>query len=115
MNIAQREFPAELQGIATSIALETGKTLTPEDFLQPLLARLNFWYPLAISKPEQVLNRWQELSSYARNCPVRILSFDSIIEGTTRGLTPGGALLVELDSGEWREVVSGEVSLRKVE
>lgn len=115
VNIAQQGFPAELQEIATSIALETGRRLTPDDFLAPLLLRLNSWYLLALTEPERVVTRWQELSTYAYNCPVRIISGDSIIEGTTRGLTPGGALRVELDSGEWREIVSGEVSLRKVE
>jgi len=115
VNIAQQEFPVELQGIATSIALETGRRLTPDDFLTPLLVSLNSWYPLAICNPERVVIRWQELSTYAYNCPVRIISGDSIIEGTTRGLTPGGALRVELNSGGWREIVSGEVSLRKAE
>ena len=115
VNIAQQEFAVELQEIATSIALETDKLLTPDDFLSPLLMRLNSWYPSVISEPERVVTRWQELSSYAYNGPVRIISGDSIIEGITRGLTPGGALQVELDSGEWREIVSGEVSLRKVE
>ncbi len=114
VNVAQQEFPDDLKAIATSMLLETAKTLTLEDVLTPLLAKLNVWYPCVWTAPEQIINRWQELSSYARDCPVRILSFDLTIEGTTRGLTTAGALLVELDSGEVREVVSGEVSLRKV-
>jgi len=32
----------------------------------------------------------------------------------TRGLTPSGALIVELASGERREIVSGEVKIRAV-
>jgi BirA family biotin operon repressor/biotin-[acetyl-CoA-carboxylase] ligase len=113
INIAQKEFPDELRATATSLFLETQKTLTPEDFLRPLLARLNCWYPLAISQPEKIIERWQQLSSYTNACEVRIISGGAIIEGVTKGLTASGALLVELANGERREIVSGEVSLRK--
>jgi BirA family biotin operon repressor/biotin-[acetyl-CoA-carboxylase] ligase len=115
VNIAQKEFADELQALATSLFLETHKNFTPEDFLQPLLARLNTWYPLALWQPETIIDRWQQLSSYANDCPVRIISGETICEGITRGLTAGGALVLELANGERREIVSGEVSLRKAE
>lgn len=113
VNLMQKTFPDELQQTATSLFIETQTEITPDDFLQPLLARLTHWYAVSISQPETVISRWQELSSFAEDCAVRIISHDTIIEGITRGLTSNGALLVELDSGEQREIVSGEVSLRK--
>lgn len=112
VNVAQRHFPGEIGEIATSLSLETGSSVSPEDLVQPLLKRLEYWCTLAITKDEIVIARWEELSSYARNCAVRIESADGSIEGVTRGLTPKGALVVELSTGEMREIVSGEVSLR---
>jgi BirA family transcriptional regulator, biotin operon repressor / biotin---[acetyl-CoA-carboxylase] ligase len=113
VNVAQKTFSDELQKTATSLFLETQREVTPTEFLPRLLARLNHWYAVSISQPENIISRWQELSSFARDCAVRIISHQTFVEGITRGLTTSGALLVELDDGELREIVSGEVSLRK--
>lgn len=114
VNLRQKVFPDELHAIATSLFIETQQTVTPEEFLQPLLVRLNHWYGLVIAQPAAIIERWQQLSSFAKDCPVRILSSEVEIFGVTRGLTASGALLIELDDGEMREIVSGEISLRKV-
>jgi BirA family biotin operon repressor/biotin-[acetyl-CoA-carboxylase] ligase len=113
VNLGQREFPEELKGAATSLLIESGQSVTPEDFLKPLLDRLEYWYRRAVAQPSEVITRWEAMSSYARNCVVRVENSDSIIEGTTRGLTAKGALVIETDGGEMREIVSGEVKLRK--
>jgi BirA family biotin operon repressor/biotin-[acetyl-CoA-carboxylase] ligase len=114
VNLAQRDFPDEIRQAATSVLLETGSSITADDLLPPLLDRLDLWYRAATNRPADVLDRWQELSSFARGCAVRIDSPGGAIEGTTRGLTSEGALRVELDGGGIKEVVSGEVTLRKL-
>lgn len=112
LNVAQREFPDEVSAVATSLLIETGRSLAPDDVLNPLLERLTRWYEIAVTEPSKMLVRWEELSSYARGCAVRVESSDWSIEGVTRGLASTGALRVELANGEIREVFSGEVSLR---
>ena len=112
LNVAQREFPEEVSAVATSLLIETGRSLAPDEVLNPLLERLTTWYEIAVTEPSTVLARWEELSSYARGCAVRVESSDWSIEGVTRGLAGTGALRVELANGEIREVFSGEVSLR---
>ncbi|HKS39561.1 MAG TPA: biotin--[acetyl-CoA-carboxylase] ligase [Blastocatellia bacterium] len=113
VNLGQREFPAELKETATSLLIESEQLVTPDEFLKPLLERLEYWYRQATAQPPEVIARWEAMSSYARNCVVRVESSDSIIEGTTRGLTAKGALVIEMAGGERREIVSGEVKLRK--
>jgi BirA family transcriptional regulator, biotin operon repressor / biotin---[acetyl-CoA-carboxylase] ligase len=113
VNIAQREFPADLKDIATSLLIESGKEITPDEFLGPLLARLDVWYRKALAQPAEIIAQWEARSSYARDCAVRVESSDGVIEGTTRGLAPSGALTLELTTGEQREIVSGDVTLRK--
>jgi BirA family biotin operon repressor/biotin-[acetyl-CoA-carboxylase] ligase len=112
VNIAQRSFPGDLEFSATSLLLETGRLIEPEGFAQPMLERLEHWYKTVITHPDQVIERWEELSSYARGRRVGVESADGAIEGITRGLTSRGALILEMDSGEIRAVVAGEVSLR---
>ncbi len=113
VNLGQREFPEELKETATSLLIESGQLVTPDDFLKSLLERLEYWYRQATAQPSEVIARWEAMSSYARNCVVRVENSDSIIEGITRGLTAKGALVIEMTSGERREIVSGEVKLRK--
>jgi BirA family biotin operon repressor/biotin-[acetyl-CoA-carboxylase] ligase len=114
VNLAQEDFPEEIRQSATSLLKETGKRVAPGEILEPLFERLDRRYRQSLADPGAVTDRWEELSSFARDCPVRVTSFDSVIEGLTRGLSQRGGLMIELDGGEIREVVSGEVSLRKI-
>lgn len=115
VNISQSEFPDELEQSATSLFLEAGRQIAPDDFMSPLLDRLEHWYRRAISQPEDVIERWEQLSTYARGCPIYIETADETIEGVTQGLAASGALRVRLENGEVRVIVSGEVKLRRTE
>jgi len=112
VNLGQRDFPGELRQTATSVFIESGKQVEPDEFLSPLIDKLEHWYRMAISDPRAVTERWQKLSSYARDCPVRVRLPDGELDAVTRGLTEAGALIIELGNGERREIVSGEVTLR---
>lgn len=114
VNIGQRSFAGDIGTSATSLLLETRRQIDPEDFARPMLERLERWYRTVITHPEQVIERWEQLSSYARRRRVAVESPEGAVEGSTRGLTSRGALILEMDNGEIREVVSGEVRLRAV-
>jgi len=114
VNIAQRFFPEQVTAGATSLFLETGRAIVPEDFVGVMLPRLDHWYAASMSRSDAVIARWEELSSSAHDCLVRVESSDGAVEGVTRGLTTTGALIVELANGERREIVSGEVKVRAV-
>lgn len=112
VNLAQQEFPVEIRSTATSLMMETSRLVTPEDFLQPLLSRLNYWYDRMLAAPSQVLERYQELSSFARGCTVRAVigegQSEAVVEGVTRGVTSTGALMIETE-GRIRVLSSGVV------
>lgn len=114
VNLLQEEFPEEIRHSATSLLIEIGLRVAPEDFLKPLLERLDGWYRACEGRPREIIARWEELSSYGCGRRVRILSGGESIEATTRGLTPDGALLIELEDGRMREIVSGEITLRAI-
>ncbi|HKY06366.1 MAG TPA: biotin--[acetyl-CoA-carboxylase] ligase [Blastocatellia bacterium] len=112
VNLRQQSFPEELRETATSLLLETGRIIDAGEFLPPLLDRLDTWYRASVTRPSEVIARWEALSSYARDCRVLVATGSGMLEGVTRGLTARGGLLVE-SQGECREVLSGEVTLRK--
>ena len=115
VNLSQREFPDELRNSATSLFLESGRLIEPREFLWPLLDRLQYWYQVSTDGPGPVLARWEQMSSYARGCAVRVTSVAKEFVGLTGGLSESGALIVQLVSGERIDLVSGEVSLRKLQ
>ncbi|HWO01871.1 MAG TPA: biotin--[acetyl-CoA-carboxylase] ligase [Blastocatellia bacterium] len=112
INLAQREFPEEIRDSATSMLIESGKLIEPDDFLTPLLGRLEDWYRSALREPKAVIDRWCELSTYAYDCAVSVETPNGLIDGLTRGLAPSGALVIEV-AGQRHEITSGEVRLRK--
>jgi BirA family biotin operon repressor/biotin-[acetyl-CoA-carboxylase] ligase len=114
VNLTQRSFPDQIGDAATSILLETGREISPEDFVEAMLPRLELWYAASLAESDRVIARWGELSSSGYDCLVRVESSDDSVEGLTRGLTATGALIVELANGERREIVSGEVKVRSV-
>ncbi|HJQ25046.1 MAG TPA: biotin--[acetyl-CoA-carboxylase] ligase [Blastocatellia bacterium] len=113
VNLGQRDFPFELQAVATSLLIESGERVTPDAFAAPLLGRLDAWYQVALRQTAEIIARWQELSSYAEGCAVRVEDGERALEGITRGLAPTGALIVETAGGERCEIVAGEIRLRK--
>jgi BirA family transcriptional regulator, biotin operon repressor / biotin---[acetyl-CoA-carboxylase] ligase len=115
VNLNQQQFPPEISTTATSLALQLGHAIDVADFRERLLARLAHWYSgWQHDEGRAVLERWQQLSSYAHNQNVTVILDDEHIIGTTAGLTKDGALLLQLADGTLRTLLVGEVSkLRK--
>lgn len=110
LNVNQREFPAELAGIATSLRIETGSEQNPE-FLLPALARsieshLNI---LETSGATAILRLFETASSYAAGRRVTVELPAGEITGTTAGLTAEGFLRVRSDGGGEVTVTAGGV------
>ena len=118
VNLLQREFPPEIATLATSVIIETGLSVGPDELLPRLFERLDRWYALAVNSPRVVLMRYEELSSFARGCRVRVTATggtEAHFDGTTRGLTESGALIVVADDGGEHIVVSAEIEkIRRV-
>ena len=106
-------LPAEIQVTSTTLLAESGGPIRPDQLLQTVIEKLDYWCGRAGTDHDAVARRWQELSTYANGCSVRITSANSTLEGVTRGLAPGGALRVQAADGTIHEVASGDVSLRR--
>ena len=105
VNLGQEEFPEDIRATATSMLKETGLLIAPSDLVAPLLDRLDRWYKLVASDPAEVVTRWEQSSTYARDCRVSIDTSEGPLEGITAGLNSAGALIVELPGGETREEI----------
>lgn len=110
VNLNHYSFPPELSEIATSLRLESGQSFAVASFRNALLDRLAFWYEeLRQHRARRVLQRWQELSSYARGKQVIVIFDHEEFCGETVGLNDSGALQLKTSSGETRTVLAGEI------
>jgi BirA family transcriptional regulator, biotin operon repressor / biotin---[acetyl-CoA-carboxylase] ligase len=113
INLNHREFPKELEVIATSIALESGVVQAREPLVIALLKALDEEIAL-LESPDaaDILTRFTEASNWVEGKRVRLESRADTPDGytgTTAGLDANGFLLVEGDDGKLRTVISGGV------
>jgi len=111
INVNQAKFPAELREIATSLRMETGTEWSRVELCAALLKSLDREYRALLNHGaaarSSVLKRFEENSSSARGCKVRIEEGDEV-EGVTDGLDARGFLQVRTAGGV-RTVLSGTV------
>lgn len=113
VNMEAAEFPADLQGIATSILMETGRPLSRLDLLVRVLERLEELY-LAVKESgfASVLDAWRgETVTIGRR--VNVVAPDKTFQGTAVDIDVDGALLVQTELGV-EKVLAGDVSIRPV-
>jgi len=108
MNVNQRSFPAELQSLATSLRIETGRAWSRVELAAALLKSLDREYRAVISgSRSDILRRFEERSSYARGRRVQV-DEDGGYNGITEGLDARGFLQVRTAAGI-KTVLSGGV------
>lgn len=104
LNVGQGHFPAELAGVATSVALETGRPVDREPLLGVLLEELDRWRGrLEREGFEPVRARWR---AAADTLGRRVRVDDTA--GMAVDLDAAGALVVEGEAGV-RRVIAGEL------
>lgn len=112
LNLRKSALPLELQETATTIETLTGVVPDVELLLQSLTRAIALRYQ-KLQEPSgarQTIEEWDARSSYAHGKQVRITLDAEIIEGTTRGLEPDGALRVETEAGEIKIIRAGDVT-----
>ncbi|MFQ6809954.1 MAG: biotin--[acetyl-CoA-carboxylase] ligase [Blautia sp.] len=113
INVNQREFPEELQDKATSLRLEKGEILEREEMAAKTLEYFEKNYEKFLQTQDlSFLKSEYEALLLNQNQPVRLIEKGIESRGIARGITGKGELLVELETGEVKKVLSGEVSVR---
>ena len=110
INVNHTKFPGDLQTIATSLRMATGREWSRTEFCAALLKSLDREYRDFLTRPDardSILRRFQEKSSSARGRQVRI-DENGGFEGLTDGLDSRGFLRVQTTQG-LRMVLSGTV------
>ena len=112
INVNQQRLPAEIQDIATSLRIESGKPHSRLEIVVRLLRHLDRYYNLYLADGyAPILRRFAEVSSYFRGKRVRITTAHESFTGVTAGLEASGVLRVTRDDGHGTEaILSGDVT-----
>lgn len=113
VNVNRTEFPPELDGIATSVALEAGRAAVDrERFFAVLRSALERWLDRFFAGGvEAIAPHWTERANFAgRRVRVHLDGARPIV-GAAHGLDDDGALVVVDDAGHRHRVVAGDVEL----
>ena len=115
INVNQDMIPEELEKIATSIKIETGKSYQRSELIAEILSDFEQLYQQFLIHADLSLFI-EEYNRYLVNQGrrVRVLDPKAEFEGDALGISANGELLVRMETGETVEVYAGEVSVRGI-
>lgn len=114
INVNHAGFPAELEALATSLRMESGRVVSREALLGALLRALDKEIALLVQEHRgeiagaSLLERFAQASGWVRGKRVKVEE-EGGYTGVTNGLDRRGFLLVDGDDGVMHTVLSGGV------
>jgi BirA family biotin operon repressor/biotin-[acetyl-CoA-carboxylase] ligase len=110
INVNHSSFPAELNGIASSLRIASGRVHSRERLLLHLLASVDTYCDLLEHQGRApVLEMFARASSYVSGRRVCVDQDGSLLRGTTAGLNDSGFLILRGDDGANNLIVAGGV------
>ena len=115
INANTAEFPEDIRDTATSLAIASGVPVKRAELVAAVMAAWERYYEVFLKTLDLSLLR-ETYNERLVNCgrEVRVLAPKGSYAGISHGVNEAGELLVELEDGEIREVMSGEVSVRGI-
>jgi BirA family transcriptional regulator, biotin operon repressor / biotin---[acetyl-CoA-carboxylase] ligase len=110
INLAQRRFPSELESIATSVLLASGREVSRDALLEALVDSVDVHTGILIDEGKQrILDMVSHASSYVRGRRVIVDQGGHSDEGTTEGLNEHGFLWLRTTAGQRKLILAGGV------
>lgn len=112
-NVNVGAFPQSLMISLTSLKEELKQEVQREEFLCALLEELERGYTMFMRKDfGLILEEWTNLAGFLGQC-VEVVSFDEKIVGRAVDVDRDGALLIKLEDGTIKRIISGDVKIQK--
>ena len=110
VNMLPADFPEELRSIATSVRSSAGHTVARNDIIIQLLREFEYWYGILTTEGKwPLLHAWRKYSSTLGR-KVRIAIGKKTIYGIAEDIDDNGMLLIKMQSGEYRNISSGDIT-----
>lgn len=110
LNLVSTDFPPEIRNMATSIRQELGYSLFRVDFLVNLLEKIEKYYlELKAGRFFSILQEWCRFSATLGR-QVKVNTPEGPFEGHALNIDDDGALVLRLDSGFLKRILTGDVT-----
>jgi BirA family biotin operon repressor/biotin-[acetyl-CoA-carboxylase] ligase len=111
INILNREsdFPPEIRDIATSVRIETGRSVARSEVLLHILEGIEARYGVLCRDGFGAIRRDLLAHSVLLGRMVKVATGTGTIEGIAQDIDESGALIVRKDSGTLERIIAGEV------
>ena len=113
INVNTRAFPPELEHIATSLYLETGKDTDRAALAAGVMNAFEPLYGRFLNSGFAALADEYKKSCITVGREVTVTGAGNTVRGTASGITPGGGLVIDTAGGQ-RIITSGEASVRGI-
>lgn len=108
VNAELNDFPEDVKHLATSLKNETKRGFSRTEVIIELLNEINKWYAELINNRKIIINKWKELSSTIGK-KVKIATAQETIEGIAEDIDEKGMLILRLQTGEQKKIISGDL------
>jgi len=113
LNIDEKMFSKEIRKAATSLKMETGRTVSRKAFLQFLLQELERWYSIFLKEGgAAILKAWRDRAQI-KGRRVKVTSFGETLAGVAIDVDSDGALILETEDGKRKRVVAGDIQYKR--
>lgn len=111
-NFSVQALPGELRATATTLQDVMGRRIDMEELIRDSFMEVEDYYNLLKARKfETLMNDWRSLAGFLGS-EVEVTGFGKRLRGIALDIDEDGALIIKLDTGENRRIVSGDVSVR---
>jgi BirA family biotin operon repressor/biotin-[acetyl-CoA-carboxylase] ligase len=113
VNLNREQFPQDIQSIATSLAIGSGRKISREELIVSLYENLAKWYKqLLQSGFDPIKEKWLALSPMIGK-PVAVMFHGEAAGGKAIGLGEDGSLILLTDKNKTIHVSAGDATILK--
>ncbi len=112
VNSELQQFSKELQSIATSLKIESGRSVDRRELIALIFNNFEKFYDEFCSDNFEASLRICKENSYVIGRNVDIIKAEKVFSAKVLDLTQEGALIVQYDNGYTEELISGEISVK---
>ena len=114
INANVERFPEEIKEIATSIYLESGRKVSRKELISKVFLEFeNLYEDYKINSLKNIIDEFKSYS-VTLNKRVNVTSINESFKGQAADILSDGTLVIKLDDGSEKKVLSGDVSVRGI-
>ncbi|WP_409288927.1 biotin--[acetyl-CoA-carboxylase] ligase [Peribacillus sp. SCS-37] len=111
VNQELQDFPEEIRGTATSLAIQAGEPISRTEVIQTFLRKFENLYELYIKEGFKPIKLLWESYAISLGCEIKATTLSGVLFGKAVGITDEGVLLLQEENGQIHRIYSADIEL----